>query len=160
MADHGLKKSAGLWRRTILLFYCITLVAWNWICRASQPQTPGSACFLSAQIKGVSYHTWPVRRNFKTQLIYMTCSIDRMPYHYSPWDNQCETLLQTAKCCIQLKKYICSWVWWYLSVIPAPRRLRHKGREFKASMGYIVGSYLIKQQKQTKVVKSNFNYIV
>jgi hypothetical protein len=32
-----------------------------------------------------------------------------------------------------------SWAWWYMSVIPAFRRLRQEDCEFKASLGYTGG---------------------
>lgn len=47
----------------------IALVVWNWICRPRWPQTSGSACLLSAGLKGVSHHTCPGRTDSK--LIHM-----------------------------------------------------------------------------------------
>jgi hypothetical protein len=37
----------------------------------------------------------------------------------------------------QVKNVIC-WVWQYMSIIPAFRRLRQEDCEFKTSLGYIV----------------------
>jgi hypothetical protein len=40
-----------------------------------------------------------------------------------------------------------SWVWWFIAVIPAFRRLKQENFEFKISMGYIVRLYFKKEKK-------------
>jgi hypothetical protein len=42
-----------------------------------------------------------------------------------------------------------SWVWWHTSVISALGRLRQEDHKFKASLGYIVRSWLKKKKKKT-----------
>jgi hypothetical protein len=42
------------------------------------------------------------------------------------------------------------WVWWFVPVIPALRRLRQKHQEFHASLGFIVRTYLKKIKTKQK----------
>jgi hypothetical protein len=41
-----------------------------------------------------------------------------------------------------------SWAWWYIPVIPAPRRLRQEDCKFKVSLGYIVRPSLKKKKRE------------
>jgi hypothetical protein len=46
-----------------------------------------------------------------------------------------------------------SWVWWCMPVIPALRRWRQEDHELKASLHYIVRSYLKKRVKIVYIMK-------
>jgi hypothetical protein len=53
-----------------------------------------------------------------------------------------------------IEAHLYIWKWWFKPVIPAFRRLRQEGHEFKVSLGCIARAYLKKNKKHLICLKA------
>jgi hypothetical protein len=83
------------------------------------PQVSGTTSLISQQLSTSSQDTPPAR-----------LQLTEIP-------NDCKHFLAI--------KYVLSWAWWCMPVIPELGRLRQEAHEFKASLGFIGKPYLKKK---------------